>query len=192
MADKRRFEDNGVSVASFDGDILVVCPVCGERALVTRNATTERWRLTCSCCGHSADPPSSQARNEVVWGAMWARMGSEPRFPWADGALARLSPVQFGRLARSVLAGPSQDPHFGLPLWLQTPCCGDTLWAYNLAHLEFLDSLVGAELRGRGALGGRSGWRNGSLASRLPRWLKAAKNRDEVLRGIAKLRELAC
>ena len=33
-----------------------------------------------------------------------------------------------------------------------------------------------------------SGWANTSLASRLPRWIKIAKNRDEVLRALARLR----
>ncbi len=33
-------------------------------------------------------------------------------------------------------------------------------------------------------------WRNKSLASRLPTWMKRAKNRDEVLRGIERLRKM--
>jgi hypothetical protein len=79
------------------------------------------------------------------------------------------------------------DPHFTLPLWLQAPCCGETLWAYNVGHLDFLASYVGATLRERKP--DQYGWSNRSLASRLPAWIKARKHRDEVLRVIARLRD---
>ena len=79
------------------------------------------------------------------------------------------------------------DPHFRLPLWLQVPCCGQTLWAYNAAHLDYLAAFVGATLRGRRR--DAHGWANASLASRLPTWIKLARHRDKVLRGLALLRE---
>src|SRR4051812_9395800 len=61
------------------------------------------------------------------------------------------------------------DWYFGLPLWLQTPCCGEVLWAHNSEHLDFLESFVEAELREVAS--------HGTLASRLPGWMKSAKNR---------------
>ena len=77
------------------------------------------------------------------------------------------------------------DPIFGLPLWLQTPCCGDMLWAYNAAHLEFLEHYVQATLRERqGSLGNHH-----SIAVRLPRWMKLAKHRDSILKDIQCLKE---
>jgi hypothetical protein len=79
------------------------------------------------------------------------------------------------------------DPHFGLPLWLQAPCCGQTLWAYNAAHLDFLAAFVGATLRGRQR--DAQGWANASLASRLPTWMRLGRHRAKVLRGVAQLRE---
>ena len=81
----------------------------------------------------------------------------------------------------------ARDDYFDLPLWLQTPCCGETLWAYNDRHLEFLEEFVGARLRER-VRDGEHGWSNGSLASRLPSWMKAAKNREHVLTGLSRLR----
>lgn len=68
------------------------------------------------------------------------------------------------------------DWFFRLPLWLQTPCCGHTLWAYNYEHLDYVERYVRAELRTE------EPYQNGSLASRLPAWLKSAKHRDDVLR----------
>ena len=74
------------------------------------------------------------------------------------------------------------DQYFGLPLWLQTGCCGHVLWAVNEGHLLFLERYVGAKLRERVPN------RNGSLPSRLPTWIKLARNRDELLRCLARLR----
>ncbi len=76
------------------------------------------------------------------------------------------------------------DGLFGLSLWLQTPCCGETLWAQNEKHLLFLEHFVGAQLRGRKI---ESCWRNASLASRLPAWMKSKKHRVEILKAIALL-----
>jgi hypothetical protein len=82
----------------------------------------------------------------------------------------------------------ARDDFFDLPLWLQTPCCGDVLWVYNAEHLTVLESYVGARLRER-SRDPAFGWANKSYFSRLPAWIKSGKNRDEVLAGLARLRE---
>ncbi len=77
------------------------------------------------------------------------------------------------------------DWHHRLPLWLQIPCCGEVLWAFNEEHLSFLQRFIGAGLRERTGDGRHS---NHSMTSRLPQWMQAAKHRDEVLRGLERLR----
>jgi hypothetical protein len=79
--------------------------------------------------------------------------------------------------------GGGFDWYFRLPLWLEISCCGETLWAYNLRHLEILEDYVSAKLRERTKKG-----RN-SFLSKLPNWIKSAKNRREVLKAIGKLKE---
>ena len=73
-------------------------------------------------------------------------------------------------------------PYRYLPLWLQTNCCGEVLWAFNREHLEFLEEYVSQTLRKRPHNF------NGSLQSRLPKWILSAKNRQAVLRGIKRLK----
>jgi hypothetical protein len=85
----------------------------------------------------------------------------------------------------SVIHNTAHDWYFHLPLWLQTPCCGHILWARNRAQLAFLEQYVGAHLREEVPDS------NQSLVSRLPRWLKSAKNRADVLRGIERLKQKA-
>jgi hypothetical protein len=80
--------------------------------------------------------------------------------------------------------GGNFDWYFKLPLWLQISCCGETLWAYNYRHLQFLENYVAAKLRER-----KKPNITRSTASRLPQWIKSAKNRDEVLKAIEKLKD---
>lgn len=73
------------------------------------------------------------------------------------------------------------DPIFGLDLWLREPVKGEVLWAYNRDHLTFIKHYVSADLRERIPN------RNSTLASRLPTWVKSAKNRDAILAAVGKL-----
>jgi hypothetical protein len=86
------------------------------------------------------------------------------------------------------IAGTPVDPYFSLPLWLRTSYRGKTLWAYNLRHLCLMEAFVSAFLREHRRREGL-GWQNQSLINRLPRWLKAGKNRGGVLRAIGRLKQ---
>ena len=68
-------------------------------------------------------------------------------------------------------------------LFLQIDCCGHTLRAFNLKHLDFIEQYIGAALRER------TPNINKSLISRLPQWMKSAKHREEILKGIQKLKK---
>ena len=59
-----------------------------------------------------------------------------------------------------------------IPLWLQTRCRGNILWAFNAEHLDDLQKLVEAKLRSMEA--------NSTyfLPWRLPKWMISAKNRE--------------
>jgi hypothetical protein len=74
------------------------------------------------------------------------------------------------------------DNCFGLPLWLQTPCAGHTVWAFNARHLAYLKEFLEADLRERRGTAG-----NASVISRLPAWMKSAKHRDEARRAVRRL-----
>lgn len=81
-----------------------------------------------------------------------------------------------------------RDDYFALPLWLQVPFPDGTLWAYNAEHLALIEAFVRAKLRER-RQDPRFGWFNGSFASRLPKWIQSGKNRDPILRRLARLDE---
>lgn len=70
-------------------------------------------------------------------------------------------------------------------IWLQTRCCGHTLWALNPEHLAWLESYVSADLRTRDV---SDGCVNSSLQSRIPKWISSKKNREQVLAAVLKLK----
>ena len=74
------------------------------------------------------------------------------------------------------------DRDFGLELFLQTPCRFGKIWAYNQAHLSELQAYVSATLRERTIKAG-----NGSMISRLPDWIKSAKNREMISKKLAQI-----
>ncbi len=79
---------------------------------------------------------------------------------------------------------------FGYPLYLSIRCAGNLLWAYNYRHLAWLKRYVQATLR-ETRRDPKWGWSNASAASRLPGWIKSAKNRRAVLRSIEKIEKRA-
>lgn len=114
-----------------------------------------------------------------------------------DGRTSRRLTCDHCGLTRSLVDGSTRRPRrpiavvdsfFGLPLWLQAPCCGEVLWAYNTEHLAFLEAFVGARLRER-RRSSKYGWSNRALVSRLPAWLKSRKDRADVLACIDRLRK---
>ncbi len=73
------------------------------------------------------------------------------------------------------------DPHFGLPLLLVEKTAAGVLWAYNAAHLQALHDYADAPLRER------VGVSNGSMFSRLPQWMKLARNRALLRKATTRL-----
>lgn len=82
------------------------------------------------------------------------------------------------------------DDYFHLPILLQTPCCGDVLWAYNPAHLDALGEWLRADLRER-RRDPHQGWSNQGFWSRLPQWIKQSKHRDDVAAALRRLDAMA-
>lgn len=103
---------------------------------------------------------------------------------WERNDEVRLSCLHCGHMqmkeSGTKYVGEPIDVHFGVPLFLQTGCCGHVLWAYNREHLNYIKDYIEAKIR-------TSEGRNRSLESRLPAWMKRKQNRKEVLRAIEKL-----
>jgi hypothetical protein len=67
--------------------------------------------------------------------------------------------------------------------WPRRLVCTRCTYTLNAAHLDVLERFVGADLRERGAVPGTL-----SMVESLPAWMTHAGHRDDVLRGIRRLR----
>ncbi|RJX38951.1 hypothetical protein D3P09_15690 [Paenibacillus pinisoli] len=159
---KKNFKNKHRMLESFGYEFLVACPNCNSKSKVislgehSPHSTGITKRFVCLNCGMT---------NDIRFNQSIISYSSK----WNEGIIN---------------IGGSFDWYFGYPLYLQIPCCGQTLWAYNLEHLEYLKNYVQAELREDHPY-------YLSVESRLPLWMKSAKNRDAVLKAISKLEKKA-
>ena len=131
--------------------------------------------MTCPKCGSAGTvrpvtAPPAKPRGYFFSARRFQCSGCHHRAESRPGALA---------------IGGACDPYLRLALRLQTPTRHGLLYAYNAAHLDWIEAFVAAPLRERRIADGIA---NRSVASRLPPWVKSAKNREEVLRALARLR----
>jgi hypothetical protein len=200
---KRDFRDDGRALLSFAERVRVRCRKCNTPGFVQRqqdgahaaavfrcggcgatgSSAEKVWfgpqmiggRRHCSFCGHnwSVAPRSLAAGTK-------APLHVKGRCPQCDKEArtpAVISP-SFG--------GEPTDPYLGLPLLLVTETRFGPLWCYNEEHLGFLRDYVTATQRRR-----TTATHHHSMFVRLPAWMKLAKNRDEILKGLARLQTFA-
>ena len=153
-----RFNDGSTFLANFATHFFVHCPHCQKMATVAVSSN-EIVRMSCLNC---------------VFFQSWS------------GTLAGVHMIANhagSYQAGDIVVGANTDWYFHFPLWLKAACCGEELWAYNAEHLFWLKSYIGASLRER-QKNQQTGWYNAGLSSRLLKWLKLSKNRNEILKTI--------
>lgn len=175
-----RFQDDGRTIWEFTDDILVACPSCGGCAhVLPKDSRAARYfsprRVSCLRCGYARDPSINGAKKARPRWEKEQRVGKQRR--QVSTSMFTVAPQR--RLAQR---GPT-DSFLGLPLYLQTPCAGHTLWALNAPHLAWIEAFLAADLREDAAPTRRK-----TAVSALPQWLIVAWRRDEALRGVARLR----
>jgi hypothetical protein len=205
VQEQSRFIDKGVHLQLFAKTVFSVCPNCSGPVLIAQDSPyeipyrPENARATCLCCSFQRSESKgewfgpvngtvkSRCRN---CGFKWLKKTVRFEALKSEFSRSALVPCPSCGLVEDIgmrfsieRFGSAIDPAFGLPLWLQVPCCGHVLWAFNKDHLSKLRQYTAAELRERV---GVISW---SVFSRLPAWMTSAKNRNAVLKGIGRLEE---
>ncbi len=180
--------DPGGRLWEYHDRVFCRCPKCDQQALIARNL--DRIRVSCLCCTYQEDWNSKKIYADAVGIA-------EAPCPTCGSRLKAQQKAQaIHKQPETILVncpGCKQsaniklhwqkdldqrygnnpvDPFFGFALWLQIECCNNILWAYNEQHLAVLKFYVTSK-------DSRS---QGSMISRLPKWILAAKNRDAILK----------
>lgn len=196
----KRFEDRPYSDFSVWDEIAVACPRCGKEGAVRLNRERSRAAFRCGSCGFREEAPPNRlvpvtARcpatgryfRVIVPGETLRGPKKRVRCPccgeWVVGEAAREGPESL--VLGEVRQG--RDPFFHYPLYFQGTFRGKQVWALNREHLGYLIDYLSADLRSVSA-GFRE--RYGTMRSqsdRLPAFLKAAKNREGIVRLLARL-----
>lgn len=194
MEGSRRYIDTGASLPWYAGKVQVRCAQCQAPGRVfarwepyprrgtyecvqcglALNTDEEHWvcpvalvgRRPCGHCGHRwltvrevfEEPPQANLFAVDV----------------ACPSCARVSRVEI-TAERSFQDHRSIDPHFGMPLLMTAKCRHGLFWAYSKRHLRELRAYTASKLWGSRAAG------SSGVFYRLPRWMKLARNREEVL-----------
>ncbi|SFK38085.1 hypothetical protein SAMN04487938_0545 [Lysobacter sp. cf310] len=209
IAGPERHRNAGLSLWSFAERVEVRCARCDRPGVVHASWAERRWtaRYVCAHCGLDARSERDDWLGRILLrgrrpcgycGHQWLQVCEQRDFERGSSTVPDLRlTAGFGSIARTcpICAHSSMvevsahrlhnadghDPHFGLPLRLIEATRAGPLWVYNRTHLEELRGYVGAQQRERRGLYGRS------MISRLPTWIKLARNRQYVLRMLDRL-----
>jgi hypothetical protein len=157
----RDSEAPSLQLEGFADEVLVVCPKCGHQGVIRPTPGAMTASVHVWFRPHRLVCPTCSHVED--W--QYSPRGHKER--------------------KGVVPGGPVDPWFRLHLWLSVDLSDGTLWAYNHRHLSYLESFVRAKLRLRAQSVGDY---NQTMIEKLPAWTKSAKNRDEIVQAIARLR----
>lgn len=193
----KRFQDENLRLSYFDDEILVECPKCSKRAIVTKTEPTSYFsnrvlkcpncfyhqtgrqefyavELNCNCSNCAAEIkvsiPNAKEKKDII-AVKCLKCGDTQNYEPRN--------IRHELIYKST--GKPSEAYFGLPLWLTHNFRGNNFWAYNYRHLNYLKQYISADLREKN---GRLGW---TMVEKLPDWMKSAKNRDKLTKLISEL-----
>ncbi|UPL50918.1 hypothetical protein [Hymenobacter sublimis] len=189
-----RFKDQNKILRHFKERIAVCCPKCGKRAEVFTNFTSYHSHFHCPNCFHQSDKRlvffelvlkeyCKQCANRIMVEMPEVRHKKEAiKVRCSDcGCEESYKPTYIEHVGYSYSFN-GVDPFFQLPLWYQASFKDELLWAYGPEHLLYLEQYIGARLRERNQR------RYTTMVECLPQFIKAAKNRDVLLKLLERMK----
>ena len=200
MKEDERFVDTGKFLSAFADEVWVRCASCNTAGVVTAHWIPYEWvaNFDCRHCRLSLASEKKDWLGAMRWtgrqpcghcGHKWVGRSIDfdapPKNP-PDELPAKCPECDHQTMVKLtsnslVREGLACDPHFGLPLQLTTDTKHGVVWAYNMKHVAELSAYVKAKLRIRQNSAHRA------LLSRLPKWMKLAKHRDEIAKALDKI-----
>ncbi|WP_299556942.1 hypothetical protein [Seonamhaeicola sp.] len=192
-----RFQDKNISVYHFENEILVECPKCRQRAMVTKDEPKSFFSqrtLKCPSCFHSEKGRKESFSVELKCHCSHCAAEINVNIPNVNerketiaikcsncGEIENYRPRNIEQQWKYQRTGKPSDNYFGLPLWLTDNFGGNSFWAFNYDHLEYLKEYILADLREKN---GRTHW---TMVEKLPDWMKSGKNREKLIKLITEL-----
>ncbi|MEZ4859342.1 MAG: hypothetical protein R2781_11085 [Flavobacteriaceae bacterium] len=193
----KRFQDKNSTLNYFTNKVLVECPKCRKRAIVTKEEPVtyfSKSTLKCPNCFHSEKGrkesfsvelkchcPNCAAEIEFIIPNVNEKKETVAITCSNCGTTENYNPRNIEIQWMYLATGKPSDSYFGLPLWLTDNFRGNNFWAYNYEHLEYLKNYISADLREK------NGRKHSTMVEKLPNWMKSGKNREKLLKLITEL-----
>lgn len=197
----KRFEDEGAYKYNFywvlrRGErVDVTCQTCGGHAYIEECQDEITWKCS-ACYAHGVEKQVYQyhAKGNCTLCERWFNVEVTdekkvshksthihcPHCGSVNQAELHSKPV----CRRYIMdTRDGRDPVFGMELYFLDHVRGKLVWAVNRAHLNYLISYVSADLRVR-----RGNVPLKTASHYLPVYMKEAKNRDQMVRTLTKLK----
>ena len=204
-----RFQDENKWLGHFANEIFVRCPKCECKSSIIRN----KIKRNCKCgecydysnvfeCKHCFYKLEKQVYQYIAYGNPYCNNCFE-KYEFESQALKEkpekyrvkcphcgfheeLKPKIKELLQNAKIDdGLARENWYNLPLWFQKEIKGNIFWVYNYEHIMYLEKYIKADLRERN----NNGSGNGTMVSRLPKFIKEAKNREKLLKILEKWKE---
>lgn len=199
-----RFQDENKWLGSFGDIINIKCPQCGSQAMVKRTFESQLYYndkrvLECKNCYYSLkDVPLKYkayvdaycCNNEDKIKFESQLLNKRPdkiklKCTVCNNTKEFKPKIEEVSFAFAWDCSVVREVFFNAELWYQNGFGKGFFWAYNLEHINYLERYIKADLRERN----NNGSYNGTMISRLPKFVKAAKNRERLLKIIKKWKE---
>lgn len=199
-----RFQDENKWLGNFYNEVLVRCPKCDNKATLKEvpkncecgNCTVMTFE--CKKCFHKIDEPVYQYKTfgKHYCGNCFEKFDLESQIfkkvperykvkcPHCNFQ-EEIRPKTYAFKVEPEKDGLIRDCWYNLPLWFQKEVKENIFWAYNQEHITYLERYIKASLRERN----NNGSGNGTMISRLPKFIKEAKNRTKLLKILEKWKE---
>jgi len=196
-----RFQDENKWLGSFGDIINIKCPRCSLQAVVKRTFQSQwyyndRRILECKNCYYSLKEVAVKYKafvdtyccnNEDKIKFESQLLNEKPDKIKLKCAVCnevkefkpKVEEVSFMLTSDNTVV---REGYFNAEIWYQKEFGKSFFWTYNLEHIHYLERYIKADLRERN----NNGSNNGTMISRLPKFVKEAKNRDKLLKIIDK------
>lgn len=179
---------------NYHESILVVCPDCGEDAVVKNESDYQRATLECRHCNLKRAGLETIVFKVVVKincpvcaHAIRFEQGNLKEKPIGVTVKCDACESSFQMKPRTEKycncavkeEGLIHDKVFGHPYYFQQDFKGKLFWARNREHLLEMENYVSSDLRRRSSYGAR-------MVEKLPTFIKEAKNREAILKILQK------
>ncbi|MBW1655886.1 hypothetical protein [Flavobacterium quisquiliarum] len=199
-----RFQDENKWLGHFYNEIFVKCPKCESKGVlkeIPRNCECGKcttMTFECKSCFHKIDEPVYQykALGKHYCSNCYEKFDYESQIFKERPEMYQvkcphcsfneeIKPAILRTRKEPQKDGLVREPWHNLQLWFQKEVRGNVFWVYNQEHLVYLEKYIKADLRERN----NNGSGNGTMVSRLPKFIKEAKNRGKLLKILEKWKE---